>query len=204
LGVNLPGLRVGIFGGAFDPPHNAHHMLARVAIAQLRLDVLHILPTGQAWHKPRPLTDGAHRLAMARLAFADLPKALVDDRELRRQGPSYTLDTARALQAEYPACELFLVLGEDQAQALPSWHGWQDLLDIATVSIAKRQEATPAMGTIDAQNGVSGRFLPLQTESMALSATAIRARVARGEPIATLVSGPVARYIEHHHLYQTA
>lgn len=202
--MTSPGPRVGIFGGAFDPPHNAHHMLAHAAITQLQLDVLHVLPTGQAWHKPRVLTDGIHRLAMARLAFADLSQALVDDRELQRQGPSYTLDTARELQAQYPGCALFLVLGEDQAQALPTWHGWRALLDIATVSIAKRQDATPAEGTIDAQNGLVGRFLPLQTESMALSATAIRARVVRGEPITTLVSGPVARYIEHHHLYQTA
>ncbi|MES2424320.1 MAG: nicotinate (nicotinamide) nucleotide adenylyltransferase [Pseudomonadota bacterium] len=198
------GPRVGIFGGAFDPPHNAHHMLARAAIDQLRLDVLHILPTGQAWHKPRRLTDGTHRLAMARLAFADLPQAQVDDRELRRSGPSYSLDTARELLAQYPGCQLFLVLGEDQARALPTWHGWRELLSIATISIAKRQDSTPARGTIDALNGAQGRFLPLQTDAMALSATAIRARAAQGESIAALVCGPVARYIDHHHLYQTA
>lgn len=203
-GTASRGLRIGIFGGAFDPPHHAHQMLARAAVTQYQLDVLHVLPTGHAWHKPRVLTAAVHRLAMTRLAFASIPRVEVDDREMRRSGPSYTLDTALELQAQYPGCTLYLVLGEDQARALPTWHGWQALLQIATILIAKRQDATLAKGTIDALDGVPGRFLPLQTEPMALSATAIRARAAQGEGIADLVPEPVARYIEYHHLYQTA
>jgi len=86
-----------MFGGAFDPPHLAHRALAQAAIEQLQLDVLRVLPTGQAWHKSRPLTAASHRLAMSRLAFDGLPQVRLDDREIRRAGPSYTLDTpARA------------------------------------------------------------------------------------------------------------
>ena len=77
-------MRVGIFGGAFDPPHLAHVALARTAVEQLRLDRLLIVPTGSAWHKARPLSAGADRLAMAQAAFADIAHAVVDQRELRR------------------------------------------------------------------------------------------------------------------------
>ena len=92
--------RIGLFGGAFDPPHYAHMALARAAVRQLGLSRLHVTPTGQAWHKSRPLTPAAQRLAMCRLAFAHEPRCVVDGRETRRDGPSYTIDTLAALQAE--------------------------------------------------------------------------------------------------------
>ena len=88
-----PRQRLGMFGGAFDPPHNAHVTLAGVAVDQLALDELRIFPTGQAWHKARPLSPSVHRLAMARLAFQGLPRVVVDPRELEREGPTYTVDT---------------------------------------------------------------------------------------------------------------
>ncbi len=197
------GARIGVFGGAFDPPHQAHRALAEAALAQLALDALHIVPTGEAWHKTRPLSEGAHRLAMARLAFGDLPGVCIDDQELRRTGPSYTIDTLRELQAVYPGCTLYLILGEDQARMLPTWHAWQDICRIATISIAQRPDVTLAKGTIDAENGTAARFQPLQTTPTALSATAIRSLVASGQRVDHLVPEPVARYIDQHHLYQT-
>jgi len=112
-----PPRRVGLFGGAFDPPHAAHVALARAAVEQLQLDRLHIAPTGVAWHKPLVLSAAADRLAMCRLAFGDLPGIVIDARELRRDGPSYTIDTLTELRAEYPQAELFLQIGADQAAA---------------------------------------------------------------------------------------
>src|SRR5690606_20992264 len=91
MGVTPPPRRIGLYGGAFDPPHEAHRAMAEAALAQLGLDLLLILPTGQAWHKSRPLTAAAHRLAMSRLAFSDLPHTRIDDREMRRNGPTYTV-----------------------------------------------------------------------------------------------------------------
>ena len=75
-------MRIGLFGGAFDPPHNAHVALAQAALTQLSLNVLHVLPTGDAWHKPRDLTPGFHRLAMCQQAFESFPNVVVDDLEL--------------------------------------------------------------------------------------------------------------------------
>lgn len=198
--MNAP-KRIGMFGGAFDPPHLAHRALAEVALAQLQLDTLRILPTGRAWHKVRPLTDAAHRLAMSRLAFAGLSRVVIDDREIRRAGPSYTLDTLRELRAEHPQAELYLVMGKDQADVLPSWRNWERIVDLATICVADRDALTGQETHFVPPPQMAGRFRKLEMPAMDISATGIRARVAGGQGIAPLVSPDVARYIEQHHLY---
>ncbi len=125
--------RLGVFGGAFDPPHLAHVALVEAAIAQLQLQQVHVLPTGEAWHKPRQLSQAAHRVAMTRLAFAHVPAVLVDEREIRRTGPSYTVDTLHELQAQYPQAQLYLLLGDDQRRSLPAWHQIGEIARIAII-----------------------------------------------------------------------
>lgn len=198
------GRRTGVFGGAFDPPHNAHVALARVAVDALALDELRVVPTGAAWHKTRSLSPAEDRLAMTRLAFGELPRTEVDPRELRRSGPSYTLDTLHELQAEQPGTLLWLVLGEDQGRQLTSWHGWRQILGIATIVIAERPDSTLTGGTFDAEIAAGGRFSRLPVAPTALSATDIRRRVAAGQPVDALVPPAVARYIDQHHLYLNA
>lgn len=204
-----PTLRIGLFGGAFDPPHDAHLALARAAIAELPLDRLLIVPTGDAWHKTRPLSPGVHRLAMCRLAFADLPKVQVDDRELRRDGPTYTIDTLTALRAEYPGAALFLQIGADQAAAFHSWRRAEEILQIATLSIAVRAYSTATGSPFDLKNPLPGlhpdpaRVRILDLPAMPHSATEVRRRVAAGLPIDALVPPAVAGYIADQHLYQS-
>ena len=197
--------RIGIFGSAFDPPHNAHVALVRAALAQLALDRLLVFPTGQAWHKARPLSDARHRLAMARLAFDGIDRVAVDERELRRDGPTYTIDTLTEVRAQHPGAQLFLIVGGDQAAALPSWHRWRDILGIAIISIASRGQPTTEGASFHSGNvvpdGQEGRFQPLQLPLMDLSATTVRERAAAGFGIDHLVPAPVARYIDQHHLY---
>lgn len=194
--------RVGMFGGAFDPPHVAHVALARAAVEQLALDELRIFPTGQAWHKARALSAAPHRLAMAELAFAAVPRAVVDGRELRRQGPTYTVDTLRELQREFPQAQLLLIIGADQAEALHSWRESDEIVKLAIISIAERARPTSTEGAFDASKLPVGRHEPVELPPMPVSATEVRARVAAGQGIAHLVPAGVARYIEQHHLYQ--
>ncbi len=194
--------KLGMFGGAFDPPHLAHRALAEAALVQLQLDALHVLPTGQAWHKSRPLTAASHRLAMSRLAFEGLGAVVLDDREIRREGPSYTLDTLRELHAEYPQAELHLVMGKDQADVLPTWRHWQEIVALAVICVADRDLLTGRETQFMPPPEMAGRFRKLQMPAMDISATGIRARVAGGQGITPLVSPAVARYIEHNHLYQ--
>jgi nicotinate-nucleotide adenylyltransferase len=195
--------RIGVYGGAFDPPHNAHVAVARAAVEQLALDALHIMPTGQAWHKTRVLSTPAHRLAMARLAFDGLPRTQVDAQELQRVGPSYTIDTLEALRTQYPGAQLLLVLGEDQARALPTWQRGEDVVKLAIICIAARAVKSPADSDFDAKitPGSVARMIALPP--MHESSTEIRSLVARGRPIDHLVPRAIARYIAKHQLYPT-
>lgn len=208
----LPVRRVGMFGGAFDPPHSAHRALAQAALEQLKLDLLHVMPTGQAWHKSRSLTPAAHRIAMCEAAFGDLPGARIDRRETQREGPSYTADTLIELRAQYPQATLYLVLGADQLLAFKSWVRWQEVLSLATLAVANRpsdigEQALQAMAPQADLSGVDVPFVPLRMPLQHVSATALRARLAAtpGDeaPADLLVPDAVASYISQNHLYQT-
>lgn len=202
--------RAGVFGGAFDPPHQAHVALVEAAIEQLQLDLVHVLPTGQAWHKPRDLTPPVHRLAMTRLAFAHLPRVVVDDREIGRTGPSYTVDTLHELQTQWPRAQLFLLIGDDQRRSLPSWHQIDEIGRIAIICAASRDKAVRAWSE-DPQkpapstrlfDTLQARILSLDMPLMPHSATAIRVLAATEQTITGLVSPAVERYINEHHLYR--
>jgi len=201
--------RIGMFGGAFDPPHRAHLVLAQLAVEALELDELHIIPTGQAWHKARTLSSPEHRLAMTQLAFQGMPHMRVDDRELQRAGPTFTIDTLEALQLENPGAQLYLIMGADQFVAFQQWHKWQAIAGLAIICIADRAPSTPANSDNEAYfgtyKGLENRFVRLQMPSMATSATQIRQLMTSnaGKTLVanTLVTEPVARYISANHLY---
>jgi nicotinate-nucleotide adenylyltransferase len=196
-------LRLGVYGGAFDPPHLAHHALARLATVQLNLDQLLVFPTGQAWHKSHPPSSAMHRLAMARLAFADIPQVQVDARETLRSGPTYTIDTLTELQNQSPSSALFLLMGADQFKAFMQWHRWQDIAKIATICIAARATSVSAKASKDIENQVQTacKMTSIQMPPMSTSATEIRERVRQGLGIDHLVNAEVARYIVQHGLY---
>ncbi len=196
-------LRLGFYGGAFDPPHAAHHALAEAAIAQLELDQLCIFPTGQTWHRAQQPSAAQHRLAMARLAFADLPLVQVDARETLRTGATYTVDTLTELRAEYPHAELFLIMGTDQFAAFSTWRRWQDITQIATVCVAARASSASENAIKGNPNtpSVACKMLNISMPAMSTSATDIRRRVGQGLGIDHLVKPSVARYIAQHHLY---
>jgi nicotinate-nucleotide adenylyltransferase len=204
--------RVGMFGGAFDPPHSAHRALAQVAQEQLGLDVLHVMPTGQAWHKSRALSPAHHRIAMCERAFGDLPRVRIDPRETARQGPSYTADTLAELRAEYPQARLYLVLGADQLLAFKTWVRWEEVVSLATLAVANRPtnigaQALRGDAPLTDLSGVDVPFVPLRMPLQHISATALRAKLAN-EPaddpsLDLLVPDAVASYISQNHLYQT-
>ena len=196
-------MRLGVFGGAFDPPHLAHRALIEAALDQLQLDQLHVVPTGHAWHKSRRLSDASHRLAMAQLAFSDLPGVVVDAREIARTGPSYSVDTLRELQREFPAAERLLIIGQDQAQALQSWHEWEQVVALAIICVAARPDAAGQEPQIAPPAGLRLRLEQLRLPMSAASATEIRQRVQTGQGIVPLVGEAVARYIILHRLYRS-
>ena len=189
--------RIGLFGGSFDPVHEAHLALARVALAQLGLDELRWVPAGRQWQKHRDLTPAPHREAMVRLAIEGEPRFVLDDCELRRSGASYTYDTVRELQALQPQAEWFLLIGQDQYAGLHSWVRWQQLLQRVTLAVANRPGV--ALAASPEVAAMPHRVVPLPM--MDVSSTQIRARAAQGLAIDDLVPAPVARYIARHALY---
>jgi nicotinate-nucleotide adenylyltransferase len=195
--------RIGLLGGSFNPPHLAHLALARQARDELRLDEVRLLPAGQPWQKlaaGHRVADAAHRVAMLKLLVQGEPGLVVDERELHRHGPSYSIDTVRELAAEVPGAELFFVIGQDQYARLHTWRDWQALLKLVTLAVAGRAgEAPRAPAEVAA---VPHRIKTLALPPMAVASTDIRARAARGEELSLLVGPAVAAYIDQNALYR--
>jgi nicotinate-nucleotide adenylyltransferase len=191
--------RIGLLGGSFDPPHDAHLALARSALEHLRLDEVRWLPAGLQWQKTQQPATADDRKAMVALAIEGEPRFALDDRELRRAGPSYTIDTLRALQAE-EAAEWFWILGQDQYANLPTWHEWRELLRRVTFAVASRDGVAPTPSA--ALAAVPHRVVALPMPLIGVSATEIRRRAAAGLDIDDMVPAEVARYIGLHRLYR--
>lgn len=194
-------MRIGLYGGSFDPPHLAHLALARLARDHLGLDELRLVPAGRPWQKQhRSVTAGAHRAAMVALAIDGEPRLRLEVDELEHDGPSYTVETLQRLQAATPG-DWFLVLGQDQYEKLPTWHRWAELVPRVTFAVAGRHgrmpEPPPELAALPHRSVV----LPLP--DMPLSSSDLRERLARGEDATALVPPAVARYIERNHLYRS-
>jgi nicotinate-nucleotide adenylyltransferase len=194
-------LRLGLFGGTFDPPHVGHVAVARDVADALILDHVLWIPAGVPPHKdPRGMTPGFLRLEMARAAAAADPRFLVTDLELRRRGPSYTVDTLRAISARRPGDELFLMMGADQIRTFE--HGWREpseILRLATLVLMDRDgEAAP-----DVAPRLPGmeRALHVSVTRVDLSSSDVRRRVAAGEDVGDSVPVGVRAVIQREGLY---
>lgn len=209
-----------LMGGSFDPVHLGHVGLAHYFCTLLRPDVLRLIPVGEPWQKPEMTTPAEHRLAMLQRAFAHCAvPVMIDTQEIQRKGPSYTVDTLRALRDELGAnASLVLMLGADQLQNLHTWHAWQHLFDYANVCVAARpgfslkrdtdfaevrSEFTRRAATAD-QVRATPYGLTYLANNLALdvSATAIRQALRRDQPVTEWLPASVLDYIQHHHLYK--
>ena len=140
---------IGLFGGTFDPVHYGHLRTGFELMQALGLDEMRFIPAGRPPHRDQPLADAALRLAMVRAAIAGQPGFTVDDREVRRDGPSYAVLTLEELKAEAPARTLCLAVGMDAFLGLDRWHRWRDVLRLAHVVVAHRPGwRAPTDGTL--------------------------------------------------------
>jgi nicotinate-nucleotide adenylyltransferase len=196
-------VRVGIYGGVFNPPHIGHLIAAQEAHAQLGLDVVLWIPVADAPHRIVEQDPGAEaRCEMAELAIAGDERFRISRIELEREGPSYTVDTLRELREREPDSELFLILGGDQAAALPRWHEPEAVLELATVVVFERGTANRnAIGIRLSRMRGAERLRFLEMPRIDVSSTMVRRRAATGEPIRYLVPDKVASFIGAQSLY---
>lgn len=188
--------RIGILGGTFDPIHIGHLILAQEAHIRLRLDKVVFVPAATPPHKdPQSVAPASHRLHMVELAVSGDPRFEVSDVELRRPGRSYTVDTLRHMRRLWPDVQLFLLIGVDNLKELTTWKEYEALFQLSRIVVAYRPGTEPG-GELTERV----RFLPIPM--VAISASEIRARVAKGEPIRYLVPPEVEWYIREQGLYR--
>lgn len=194
-------MRIGLFGGAFNPPHFGHLVCAQEAHTQLGLDVVVWMPAGKAPHKEIPQDPGAEvRHRMCDYATAGDERFGLSRIELEREGPSYTVDTLRELARRSNTGDIVLILGGDQAAALPEWHEPEEVMRLATIAVAERGEDDRAR----VQKALAGHEARLEFFDMPridVSSTLVRERAASGKPIRYLVPDKVANFIGAQSLY---
>jgi nicotinate-nucleotide adenylyltransferase len=185
---------IGLFGGSFDPVHHGHLIVGQVASEKLGLDSLLFVPARQ-----QPFKQGRHRgspeqrAAMLSLAVSDTQMFQVERTELERSGPSYTVHTLQELARREAGSELVLLLGADAAAELPAWHQAELLPQLARIVVfARPGSAVPISPAITQV---------IEVPAVDISATEIRRRVSRGQPIRYWVPDPVAEYVKRHRLY---
>lgn len=179
--------RIGLFGGSFDPVHHGHLILAREALETLGLDRVVFLPARISPHKlDRPPASAEWRLRMVQAAVAGEAGFVCDDRELRREGPSFAIDTVREYRAEHPGAELFYFIGDDNTEALSTWKEIEEL----------RRQVT---FLVFARDGDEGTVLDRRIE---ISSSEIRKRVASGRSVRYLLPEEVCTMISQNGLYR--
>jgi nicotinate-nucleotide adenylyltransferase len=207
---------IGIFGGTFDPVHFGHLRAATEVKEKLQLEDFRLLPAGNPPLRAKTFATAEHRLAMLRLALSDYPDLVVDDREVRRAGLSYMVDTLSEIRAEEGDRPLLLIIGQDAANNLDQWHEWRRLFDLAHLVIMRRpqsvyeysdellEQVQPRLvSSPRALSGVpAGLLLPLELTQLAISSTDIRRRMRAGLSPRFLMPQLVIDYIREHRLYQ--
>ncbi len=207
--------RIGLLGGTFDPVHVGHLALAQAARGAFSLDELRFVPTGRSWQKGQAGAAAQARVEMVRIAIDATPGFIVDEREARREGNTYTIDTLRELRAELgPHPALVLLLGSDQLRNLATWHRWGELLHLAHIGVTRRADDDLAQldAPIDAllrshrrealPDEASGAIVFFRMPAVPVSASALREQLARGERPADLLPSGVLDYIDQHRLYR--
>lgn len=207
---------VGIFGGTFDPVHIGHLRTAVELRQLLELNEIRLLPNAQPPHRELPGVSADRRLSMLKIAVADEPGLVVDDRELRRAGPSYTIDTLRELRTELgDQVAICLCIGMDSLVNLASWRQWQVLADFAHIVVAARPGwRLPSTGDVmtwlaskltadpgELKMVAAGRVLVAELTLLPVSASAIRDDLKAKRSVRYLTPDRVIEYIERNHLY---
>jgi nicotinate-nucleotide adenylyltransferase len=198
-------MRLGLFGGTFDPIHLGHLILAEQCRESCRLDRVWLIVAGSPPHKPGGRTAVGHRLEMARIAVAGHPAFAVSDIEATRPGPHYSVETLESIRRDHPGDELFFLIGADSLADLPSWREPARIAQLATIVVVNRpglEEVDPAR-LPDFGPG-SHRLVGISIPPVGIASSDLRRRLAEGRSIRYMVPRGVEAYIDAHGLYRDA
>ncbi|XZE20746.1 nicotinate-nucleotide adenylyltransferase [Pirellulaceae bacterium SH449] len=206
-------MKMGIFGGSFDPIHHGHLILAESACEYLGLDQIRFIPAHiSPLKQDRQPTEDKHRVEMVRLAINGNAHFALDTRELDRGGVSYTVDTMRSLKMEYPEAELWLLMGADSLGDLKKWKSPEQLLELVRLAVMARPDSngviadldwSEAEGMLSPQLKERGVGRPIPAPAIQISSTELRQRCREGRSIRYQVPAAVDAYIRQHNLYRT-
>ena len=208
---------IGIFGGTFDPIHYGHLRTAFELLTSLNLSEVRFMPCGQPPHREEPVADAELRLAMVKTAVEAQHGFLVDDREVRKDGPAYSVETLYELRSEYPSHSLCLIVGMDAFLGFPQWHQWRQILQLSNLIVAHRPGwRAPSMGTLgellvdrgtgsprDMHEYLAGRVYVQAVTQLEISSTAIRSLIMAGGDPRFLMPDSVRRIIDESGCYST-
>jgi nicotinate-nucleotide adenylyltransferase len=195
-------MRIGVFGGTFDPVHNGHVLPIEAAAMKFHLQRVFYVPARLSPHKETAPTDPRHRVAMLALALSGRPDWSIDLDELDRDPPSWTVDTLRAVAARHPADELWLLMGTDILAGFDRWRAPAEILQLCRIAAFHREPFAGADVRVPDVAGLSDRLAVFDAGSVKISATDLRKDLEEGRSIAGKVPGPVAEYITKHGLYR--
>jgi nicotinate-nucleotide adenylyltransferase len=191
--------RLGLLGGTFDPPHRGHLAAALAVRDALGLDRVDFLVANDPWQKSgdRDVTSAAIRLQMVRALTDDVDGIGVDDREVRRGGPTYTVETLEELAIECPGTDVFMIVGQDTADRIHTWHRHEDLLALSTLVIVNREQNAQHVPAALADARVQFVSMPL----IDVSSTSVRAAAGSGDDVSGMTSAGVADIVRANGLY---
>lgn len=190
-------MRRGLLGGTFDPVHRGHLHAAREIAALARLDSILLIPAGMPWQKAdRTISSAEDRLAMLRLAVMDDELFEVSDIDVRRSGPTYTIDMIAELKAQYPQDELVLIIGSDIVPRLHTWHRYEEVISQIEILICSRPEFA-----LDLSHLPDGKFRVLDVNALPISSSGVRAMIQNGLDASEMLPEGVQQYITDHDLY---
>lgn len=205
---------IGILGGTFDPIHFGHLRPALDVAEQLGLSHVRLIPSARPPHREQPLASPQQRLLMLHLAVKNSERFIVDDRELHREGASYTVDTLLSLRQDFPDSSLYLLLGTDAFLGIQSWHKWQRLIELAHIVVMQRPNENTVMpteldswyqqylATDEDKDKTAGKIWPIAVTQLEISATIIRSKIAQGLTPQFLMPDAAIQLIEQLGLYK--
>ena len=194
-------MKTGIMGGTFNPPHNAHLLIAELAREQYGLDRVIFITSGNPPHKS-DFADAKDRFQMARLAIEGNNAFFDDDFEINREEKSYTVHTLEYLTKKYPSDELFFIIGEDSLCDLPKWYEPQKILGMAKILVFPRKSQESLNCSLNRVcESFDGEILPIDAPVIEISSTDIRNRIKNGKTVKYMLPDEVLRYIEENNLY---